>query len=100
MTGTMKCPQVRSAISVANIYCHELAMRVFNSQLKVTQTEMGSCLSPAASRSNTLEQLCEIEVPVPPYRRETIIHSNATFDMCAKADSARVLDDYTQFSVK
>jgi hypothetical protein len=90
MIGTTKCPQVRSAISVANIYCHELGMRVFNSQLKVTEIEMGSYLNPAASRSNRLVQLCEIEIHVPSHCRETIIHNNTTFDMCAKADTAQI----------
>jgi hypothetical protein len=100
MTGTTKCPQVRSAISVANIYCHELAMRVFNSQLKVTEIERGSYLNPAASRSNTLVQLREIEVAVPPHCRETIIHSNVTCDEHGSRQRAAVLDDYAQFSAK
>lgn len=88
MIGTTKCPQVRPAISVANIYCHELAMRVFNNQLKATEIETESYLNPAVSRSNELVHLCEIEVPVLLHCPETITHSNATFGTCAKVDSA------------
>jgi hypothetical protein len=86
MTGTTKCPQVRSAISVANIYCHELAMRVFNSQLKVTETELGSYLKLAASRSNTLVQQCEIVALVPSHRPQRCDFRY----VCAKADRAQM----------
>jgi hypothetical protein len=95
MIGTTKCPQVRPVISVANIYCHELEMRVFNNKLKVTEIEIGSYLNPAASRSNEPVQLCEIEVPVPLHCPDTMTHSNANFGMCAN-----VLDDYMQFGAK
>jgi hypothetical protein len=81
MSGTTKCPRVRRASPVANIYCHELAMRVFNNQLKVTEIEIESYLSPAVPRSQIIVQLRGNGVPDPPHCRGRIINTNATLGM-------------------